>query len=605
MVRTVIRFSLFLLLCAAGPVAAKSYDHPLVHQTVRLQPDGTLEMVDLRSYAFDGEYHNAFLTVDPHRRGDVRFEGVDAQDGGSLRNVRTEGNTLRWSYDARNETRTFRIAYALTGEVDRSPDAAIFDRQLVEPDHAPIRQYHLEIILPKPATLFKVFVITTRGIVGEMDVNNEEGRATIDMTSVDGFVRVRALFDPDQVPGVSMVDTPMYETWLAETAKATESYRSRTRARLLKRTKPLPTAVAPFMALVAGLFSFWSFRKYRSMGVEPAVGDIGPYFREPAEEIPPAVVPYITSQFNPGVSVAPFALGATLLDFARRGYLRLKERDKASFLGFGGGTEVDFQIAAEPPAGAIADFERDVWLMLVAASGKDDMVTPKELKKFFEKNTTWIQSWSGAPRDWYERTHGPLLAGGHAGWMALMILGGMLTMAGMIFVGVFSRNPAVLATGIVSGVVAGLFGLICGVALPRWRPEALLRARKWKAYGKFLEDFSAMEEAPAEHYKMWDYHFIYATSLGVAKKYLANLKKLMAVHPERFSTPAWIMMSHSNTGALDAARGLGFAQANLESLTANLSALESALSQTTSSGGGFSGGGSGGSSGGGGSSGAS
>jgi len=246
-----------------------------------------------------------------------------------------------------------------------------------------------------------------------------------------------------------------------------------------------------------------------------------------------------------------------------------------------------------------------VWDMLVRAKGRDDEVTPNELKKFFRSHTTWIQNWSDRPRDWYERTHGPLLAGGHVGWMVLLILGGIVSMALMIFVGIFSQNPAVLATGIVSGVVSGLFGLICGVALPRWRPEALLRARKWKAYGRFLADFSAMENAPAEHYKLWDHHFIYATALGVAKKYLGNLKKLMKLHPERFSTPAWILMSSPHGTALDAASGLSLAQANLESLTANLSALESALSSTTSSGGGFSGGGAGGSSGGGGSSGAS
>jgi uncharacterized membrane protein len=192
--------------------------------------------------------------------------------------------------------------------------------------------------------------------------------------------------------------------------------------------------------------------------------------------------------------------------------------------------------------------------------------------------------------------------------MFLLIAGGIVMMAGLIILGVFSRNQYVLIAAVLSGVTAGLFGIICGAGVPRWRPEALVRARKWHAYKRFLADFSAMEKAPAEHYKLWDYHFIYATALGVSKEYLKNIRKLMEQHPDRFATPAWIMAGHhpaSSMAAVGSLASMESVQANLAALQANLNALESALTTTTSSGGGFSGGGAGGSSGGGGASGAS
>jgi uncharacterized membrane protein len=97
---------------------------------------------------------------------------------------------------------------------------------------------------------------------------------------------------------------------------------------------------------------------------------------------------------------------------------------------------------------------------------------------------------------------------------------------------------------------------------------------------------------------MWDYHFIYATALGVSKEYLAGLKKLMAAEPERFATPAWILIGH-DAGVASVSDQLDSITANLAGLEANLTALESALSTSTGSGGGFSGGSSGGASGGG------
>jgi uncharacterized membrane protein YgcG len=592
----------------ASPAWAKSYDHPSISQEIRLLEDGTLEVTDTRAYEFEGEFHNAHITLPPAPGGEVALDGVDAVDGKPVRNVRTEGQTLRWQYDARNETRRFAIRYRLRGEVTRSLDAALLDRQFLEGEHAPVSEYRFTLTLPRPARLFKIFVITSRGVIGDLDIDPERGTGTVTMSALraDEWVRFRILFDPDEVPGVDQKPAALYTTWLQETSEETQNYRNTTRARFNRQHAPWPTALAPLMAAGALFFSIWCYRLWRSRGVEPLVGDIGRYFREPPEDIPPGAVPYVLDQFNPGRTVAPKALGATFLDFARRGYLTLRERHVDGFLGIGAKDEVDFVIAKEPPS-SLPSYESNAWTLLREATSlktHDDVVTPAELKGFFVKHPTWITEWSSEPRAWYEETHGPLLAGGHVWSMVGMIGSGIGIMCILIALGFFSNNMILLATGFVTGTMAGLFGLICGAALPRWQPEKLLNARKWRAYSRFLTDFSAMESAPAEHYKLWDYHFVYAAALGVAAAYLKNLKRLMVQYPDRFTTPAWIM-TNGRLGAVDAAGSLTQVQSNLESLTANLSALESALSTSTSAGGGFSGGGAGGSSGGGGSSGAS
>jgi hypothetical protein len=51
---------------------------------------------------------------------------------------------------------------------------------------------------------------------------------------------------------------------------------------------------------------------YERFGREPKVQDIGKYFREPAEQIPPGVVPFVLTQSDPGVGAAGTAISATL-----------------------------------------------------------------------------------------------------------------------------------------------------------------------------------------------------------------------------------------------------------------------------------------------------
>ncbi|NJK43828.1 MAG: DUF2207 domain-containing protein [Pleurocapsa sp. SU_196_0] len=160
----------------------------------------------------------------------------------------------------------------------------------------------------------------------------------------------------------------------------------------------------------------------------------------------------------------------------------------------------------------------------------------------------------------------------------------------------------------IAGVLNILLGVVASVALPRWKPDKLLNAKRWTAYKNFLTDFSAMNQAPAEHLKLWDYHFVYASALGVSQKYLENVKRLAEAHPNYYHSPVWIPYYGGITGPGIGNNVTGLADQlvainSLSSIATNLSSLESALNPSSSgSSGGFGGGSSGGSSGGGGSS---
>lgn len=623
------------LLALLGLAWGKSYSLERVEQDVYLQADGRVRVVDVRTWRFDGAFREVFLEIDPRRGGQVRFEEASALDDGRPIRYEVQGNRISLTAGppdrsgnlpvlAENQSRTFRISYTLTGEVTVASDAALFDRQVLEPEHAAVGSYVLRIHAPQAVPeRFRVFIFTGRGRIGTLEFDPAKRVATVQIAPVsqDEFVRSRVILDARAFSFRSL-NEPRFEQWLQETEEETRTFRERSRQLIENQRVPgwaWALAAGP-LGLLLVLFAFF-IRAFQQYGREPRTDEVGRYYREPAEEIPPGMVPYVMSQGDPGQSMLGRMISATLLDFARRGSVELVRHENPGVLGLFGGTETHFKLVA-PPENATG-LETEVWNLLRAAAGRDGVVRPDELKKYFQQHPSLLTSMSRRPRAIYEAAHGKLLD--EQSGRAAMRWGGWLVGLGFLFLllslivgpilldqlGEPAWVAVLMASGVLSGIGLMVMGLLAFNVLIRWVPDKLLNARRWQAYRNFLADFSQMESAPPEHFKMWDYHFIYAAALGVAERYLRNLRQIAQRRPEVMTAPRWIpgsslgqagpVMASSSEMLEQISRMTG----GLEQITRNLESLERALKPSSSgSGGGFGGSSSGGSSGGGGSSGA-
>lgn len=277
-------------------------------------------------------------------------------------------------------------------------------------------------------------------------------------------------------------------------------------------------------------------RAYQRFGREPQTEEVGRYYREPAEEIPPGLVPYVLSQGDPGQLILGRMIAATLLDFARRGAVELLHHENPGMFGQFAGSEARFRLVSLP--NNATGLETEVWNLLRAATGDDGVLCPEELKNYFLRNPGLLASMSRRPRAAYEAAYGKLLdamsrrAAAHwGGWLVGLgfmllltsfILGPILLdrLGGAVWAGILLGSEVLGGTGLMA------MGLLVFNALGRWVPGKLLNSRRWHAYRNFLSDFSQMESATAEHFKIWDYHFVYAASLGVAERYLRNLRQI-------------------------------------------------------------------------------
>ncbi len=591
--------------------SAKSFSFSSIEQDIYFQPNGSVRVVDTRSYDFNGSFSKAFLTVDT--RGSVVFSGVEALDGKAFYGFSVDDNTVRWSYDAESEARTFRITYVLNNEVDVASDAAKFDRQVLEPVHQAVGRYVVRLHAPAGnPDLFKVFVFSRDSRLGTLEFDTATGVATINLEDVaeDEWVRTFVLLPAKQFL-IPTLTGKQLTAWLEGLKVETKAFRNASSAALAQGgfapPPPPPPAWLLALPLLGALFfgsNIWN--AYQKYGREPSIPEVGKYYREPAQPIPPGVVPYVLSAMNPGSGALGMAISATLIDFTRRGFLELQRGKTSGFLGLGAKEEVQFALVKNPQAGELTTFEEEIWRITNRARGFDNVVTQTELQHYFTSNPSAVNALVTIPRDWYEQTHGALMDTADSGktlpWTIAAFVAGVAGFAGGIFL--LANNAEAIGIAVmVAGLITILGGILAGIALSRWHADKLLNAKRWLAYKHFLTDFSQMETAPAEHLKLWDYHFVFATALGVSQTYLKNIKTLAERYPQYYHAPYWLPSSyyHNNSTALNDLGAIG----SLAGLASNLSSLESALSSSSGSGGGFGGGSSGGSSGGGGSSGAS
>ena len=553
-----LRFFLLALFLSGTALAQKSFFLQDVVQEVFVQRDGAVRVEDTRSLVLQGDFsgNTYFVNIDPATGGSVSLQALEALDGGPPAQAEINGNEIAWKVRGANETRTFRFSYTLTNELAVATDVARFNRQVLEPAHAPIRNYTQIIHPPAPSPQqFKVFIFNSSGRIGTLDFAPDFATATVGLEALNENEPLRSdvLLDASLFT-FQTIDQPMEQQWLDEIGAQTSEFR-RESAQVLRDAGrgPPPAPPSPLWAglvwagvVAAGL---WVFRSYQRYGREPQIPEVGPYYREPAEEIPPAAVPFVLSQSDPGLKAASPAIAATLLDFVRRGYLTLESTTQSGFLGLGTSEEVKYNLAKQPEN--LTPFEADLWKAFEGAAGKQGQFRRRRPEALFRKASE-LRPEVGRQTAGLVRVYPRLAARQRLERRGVHGAADLLRAGGGAGFGAFSVNDSsglLTLSLFAAAVLLAIFGIVAAVSLRRWDADKLLNAKRWEAYRKFLSDFSLMRESPAEHYKLWDYHFVYATALGVSKQYLKNLQKLMSAEPDKFVTPVWLY-GYGNPGGL-------------------------------------------------------
>ncbi len=586
---------------------AKSYYYPEISTTIHFEPNGNAHFVQERTYAFDGSFSWAFVDLKKLGATTIVFNSISEKTRAGwlpVENVQVDDRPtslyIRWGYQALNETKTFLLDYTVKGAVKRYQDVADFYWKVIEDAHEKIDRVKISVFLPEPSPdLFKIY-IHSRAAPGILDFNTAKDQALVLQEGIpkDAFVEIRVLASPAVFSFAPQIGLLRYREILATEKRTFLAWTVRTFVVL-----PLSVVFLVIIPLVLVLFFYIRY------GREPKINYTAEYEHEPPRPAPPLAVAGILEQRPEEKEknrLIAHGMFATLLDLATKRLVSVAETKT--------GHHTQYQFNLEKPAGieTLDFFSRQVadFFFSKVSSGAGSF-SEKELKSYTRTNSSKVRSLFaslfGYTIDWWEKElKSALLARDSVRayrlyfWITVpsIIIGYILFAIGL---GMFVGTPGVgFAVGIPAILISFLIFSLAAKPILRWSDPCYLEHKRWRAFRKFLLDFSAIKQAPIQLLPIWEQYYVYATVLGVASEFLKNVTLLAREQQATLALPVWYFGAAGATTTDLASMSAGLS--GFQSFADNFSSAMQSFSTSTSSGGGFSGGGGGG--GGGGSSGA-
>ena len=197
---------IFIFLIFPDTIWAKDYHFPKVEGRYQIQSDGSVEVLEHRTYSFDGSFSWAdiYIPLKITRKGysyDAQIADFRISENGKpvtfSSSIDQNGKFYaRWTYSAYSETRTFDISYRLFNALSGGQDFDEFYWQVIG-DKWDKRTERAEFLVNFPTNIPKNQVYafahgTTNGHYDFVDENSV--KFTVSNISPKQFVEVRIVF---------------------------------------------------------------------------------------------------------------------------------------------------------------------------------------------------------------------------------------------------------------------------------------------------------------------------------------------------------------------------------------------------------------------------
>jgi len=625
----ILGFALFLAVTAGAlwipkvfpHLGQKYYEYPQVVVNAYVHPDGSMTVVERRTFDFQsGSFSYAYRDIDERQTGDITdvhlregqtvykpyspFGGPGPLDPGIL-SVSDDGQRVEiyWHFQAENELRTFTLKYTALCAVNVYPDGANLYWQFIpsgldkptdhalitvhlpgafskihRPDGACTPQTQPANQPPQEARPLAAGDLRAWGhgpLQGTVKILNPQTvQLSVDHVPANQFVEGSLLFPKSVVPyeGLSVSGLgPTGETVHSAQEVLAQEQQLADQANATRR-KQHAFDVAWKVAAVAypillGALLVVAYRRDRV----PGVPDI---LRDPPEDIHPVDLAVMWGSWA-HESPTQNAYRAQLLWLAQQGVIRVQADGQVSKP-----KDIEITFVKEPADGLDSEFTG----FLFADKG----VGPHKLSEI--KGTGLrakpLRTWSKDVTDRLQHR----LATRKKRWESRVMTWAMLVLIGFgILAGIETHRSMV--PWLLGPEAVVLWGVFRWYLHPYLTGADRLRVAKWAAFRRFLKKFSSLPDAPALAVIIWEKYLVYATALGIAHRVVHQVQ---AIIPAQELPSPWM-------GAPSGA--MGYLWANSISTQAPVAAAVSSSSGSSGSGGSWSsgGGGGGGFSGGGGS----
>jgi len=562
-------------------------------------PSGEIDFNNQLKYDFLGSFSRAWITI-PKGKYSIKDISVGEIIDGSLKKytyhpetseripdtfdvvVNSKEYKISWFYRANYTQKTFVISYKLINALKVYNDVAEFYWKVWGEDwDLRLPALWVEVNLPSE-------------IKSKNDVNywlhpKIEGKIGI-KKDYKGIIAYAGNISPHQWVEVRVVFPRSYLTDLdpfkvelvAKNGKdliLKEEEKWKKEEERKEFLQSIVTIIFGILSVILLLLGFiLPLRIYFKYGREPKVQYEREYEQEPPSDIPPAWVEALVNQSS---TLSPNSIVASTLELARRGYLKFQEEVKEGFLGR---KHRDYKIIITDKE-IENDLSKELKLLLdtLKGFGKEFYISElrkKDLSGFKTAFDKEVEKIVFQEKKW-------IIDEGKRKLIYLIVMWVVMDvfLAILITITHFWGIFPLIFIGVINTVISAIFMH----STQRYSPEGKLLALRWKAFKRYLQDFSLISERPPSSLVLWEKYLVYGTVLGVAKQVLKAMQMLnVPVDQITWYTPAY-------------AGSIASLSESIQSFSSSLEAFSdsfsnSVVSSTTSpsSGGGGRGGGGGG-----------
>lgn len=592
---------LWVVLWGVPVLADKEYHISRVEIDGQLYSNGSLAVIEARTYQFKGSFRYAYRTFP--KNGPVTFHGfqveeadrkylqADTEENGTFTIIEEDNETqVRWFYRARNQSRTFIIKYVAENAVKRHPDAAVLYYQFISADWDRRQQdISLRLKPPLPMTHDAVSEWLHGPLWAESRIESDGTiTAWCERLPRKTFFEIRALYPAELFPEIPLQAVNIKEAIMKEEANwAEQANLMREKAILKEQIKQQRIRQSKWVAIVLSLagLAAW-YRLYQRRGQHASLPPEQNYVATIPQELTPALATFLLSRS----SISGNTIIATLMDLARRHFLSLKEEVIQKKSLFGKSQEkIDYVWHLERDywennAATLYPYEKDLihFFFYDLAQGSE-RISLHEIERSQNKVMKFFQEWyktvrsEGAQRNWFDRE------GDRASKQSLLLSGALLLVTIVIAI---LPSPWALLSG-----AAALVVFILSFLLPHRTREGEYLARQVQGLKRYLGKFEFRKQSSRDFLQNIDQHLIYGVAFGISRKAFQELAGLIPADQHATFIPWYAQGDRDST----------FSAATFsDAFSAMIHTTTSAMSTSTGTGGGASGGGGGGASSGGG-----
>lgn len=594
MIKKILVLSLLLFTTIFGRTA---YEIESLDIVANIERDGSLEVEERVIYDI-GKINGILYNIDALGYGKFTNLQIFYEDDGEFKQARnntapSEGNftvsvddglyKIKLYAPSQNERKEFIFRYNLTRGVTVYRDIAQLNRKMVGKEwQNSIGNISVTVNLPENVKKDDIYAFGHGPLTGNIEIlDGKSVRYTLNNYRPGEFLEVNLLFPKNILtsfnPLLMKNKSALKEILDMEGKLAKEANDARKRAIIgfyLGRVV-LVLAVAWWLFLVVFIY-LKNSKRYK---VE---NEYGEYFRELPDDYSPSIAGTLVSR---NLYPSGRELFAMLLDLVRKGHLKLEEGEKT--------TTLILQESGKP----LSEEEKFILNWYIRELGDGEKIVlesvealikgrggAKEFNRNYERWRTIVYSDMLEKNLKMDKRDKFSISLGIFTGIAYFIGGGMLVVY-------FQSELFILM------ILLGFILLPYTFSRKRASLEKEKAISRWKAFKKFLVDYSNLEEAKLASIELWEHYFVYAVALGVAEKVAKGYSKIMSKKGEEStiiggrgyrnnSLMSMYLYSHAFRSM---ERNTSFvAQRAMESV------VKSSRSSARGSGGGFSGGSSGG-----------